>query len=169
MLASQKLKALRDSRNITIREVELESRRIADAKSDRRFYISNARLTQLENDPSSEPSLWKLFTLSAVYQVGITELMRLYNVDADESDRYNAIARPGDTRLLSELPEPDRIIESLKSLITFPEKTTLLPRVGSDYKPTAPPEGPESQLFATVTSGSMTSHCIHWSGLARSS
>jgi transcriptional regulator with XRE-family HTH domain len=95
MPTNQNLKTLRDSRNVTIREVELESRRIAEAKGDKRFYISNARLTQLENDLSSEPSLWKLFSLSAIYHVKITELMRLYNVDADESDKYNAIAIPG--------------------------------------------------------------------------
>src|SRR5215207_4018490 len=118
MPTNQNLKALRDSRNVTVREVELESRRIADAKGDNRFYISNARLTQLENDPLSEPSFWKLFTLGAIYQVRITEMMRLYNVDADESDKYYAIASSGRTRLLSEVPGPYRTIESLKTLIT---------------------------------------------------
>jgi transcriptional regulator with XRE-family HTH domain len=136
MSASQKLKALRDSRNVTIREVELESRRIAEAKGDKRFYISNARLTQLENDPLSEPSFWKLFTLGAIYQVKLTEIMRLYNVDADESDKYQAIASPGCTGLLSEVPGPYQTIESLKALITEPDKTTLLPRVmPKDDKP----------------------------------
>ena len=97
MPTNQNLRALRDSRNVTVREVELESRRIAEAKGDKRFYISNARLTQLENDPLSEPSLWKLFSLSAIYHVRITELMRFYNVDPDESDKYTAIATPGRT------------------------------------------------------------------------
>jgi hypothetical protein len=129
MSASQKLKALRDSRNVTIREVELESRRIAEARGDKRFYISNARLTQLENDPLSEPSFWKLFTLGAVYQVKLTEIMRLYNVDADESDKYQAIASPGCTELLPEIPGPYQTIESLQALITEPGKTTLLPRI----------------------------------------
>jgi transcriptional regulator with XRE-family HTH domain len=134
--ANQKLKALRNSRNITLREVELESRRIADAKGDKRFYISNTRLTQLENDPLSEPSFWKLFTLGTIYQVRITEMMRLYDVDADESDKYYAIASPGKTWLLSEVPGPYRTIESLKTLITAPAKTTLLPRIRpNDDKP----------------------------------
>ena len=126
MSPSQKLKALRDSRNITLREVEIESRRIADAAGDKRFYISNARLTQLENEPLSEPSLWKLFTLSAIYRVRITEMMRYYNVDTDERAKYDPIINPGRTQLLSERPSFYRTIESLKALITNPRQTTLL-------------------------------------------
>src|SRR5882724_6736827 len=104
-MSSQELKALRNARNITVREVELESQRIAEAKNDKRFYISNARLTQLENDPLSDPSVWKLFSLSAIYRVSITDLMRVYNVDADESDKYIAIATADRTQLLSDIPK----------------------------------------------------------------
>lgn len=128
MPPNQSLKALRVRRNVTVREVELESRKIAAAKNDKRFYISNARLTQLENDPSSEPSVWKLFSLSAIYRVRITDLMRFYNVDADEVDKYSAIAMPGGTCLLSNVPDIYRTRESLKKLIKQPDKTTLLPR-----------------------------------------
>ena len=128
MSPSQKLKALRDKRNVTIREVELESRRIADAAGDRRFYISNGRLTQLENEPLSEPSLWKLLTLSAIYQVRITEMMRLYNVDTEERAKYDPIVNPDRTQLLSEPPSFYRMIESLRALITDVHKTTLLHR-----------------------------------------
>lgn len=127
MPTKENLKALRDSRNVTVRQVELESRKIAEAKGDGRFYISNARLTQLENDPLSEPSLWKLFSLSEIYNVKITELMRLYNVDADESDKYDAIATPEYTRLLSDLPDFYRTTELLRGLVKVPEKTTLMP------------------------------------------
>lgn len=126
---NQNLKALRISRNITVRDVELESRRIAEAKGDKRLYISNARLTQLENDPLSEPSLWKLFSLSAIYQVRITELMRFYNVDADESDKFDAIATPSRTRLLPDVPDVYRMNALLKRLVKFPSKTALLPRM----------------------------------------
>jgi transcriptional regulator with XRE-family HTH domain len=125
----QRLKALRISLNVTIRQVELESRKIAEAKSDNRFYISNARLAQLENNPSSEPSLWKLFSLSAIYRVGITELMRFYNVDADQVDKYRAIARPGGTCLLPNVADINRTREFLKNLVKQPEKTSLLPRL----------------------------------------
>jgi transcriptional regulator with XRE-family HTH domain len=126
---NQSLKTLRISLNVTIRQVELESRKIAEAKGDNRFYISNARLAQLENNASSEPSLWKLFSLSAIYGVRITELMRFYNVDADEVDKYRAIAIPGGTCLLTNVSDINRTREFLKNLVKQPEKTALLPRV----------------------------------------
>ena len=129
MPPNQSLKTLRISLNVTIRQVELESRKIAEAKSDNRFYISNARLAQLENNPSSEPSLWKLFSLSAIYRVRLTELMRFYNVDADEVDKYRAIAAPGGTCLLSNVSDIHRTREFLKNLVKQPAKTSLLPRV----------------------------------------
>jgi transcriptional regulator with XRE-family HTH domain len=128
MPANAKLKALRDSRNISLRKVEFESHRIAEAKGDRRFYISNTRLTQLENDPLSEPSVCKLFSLSAIYRVSMIELLRFYDVDSDESDKYSAVATPGETRLLSSVPDTYRTVESLRDLVKFPDKTTLLPR-----------------------------------------
>jgi len=148
MPTNRNLKALRDSRNVTVREVELESRRIAEAKGDKRFYISNARLTQLENDPLSEPSLWKLFSLSAIYHVRITELMRFYNVDPDESDKYKAIATPGRTCLLSHVPEVYRTNEFLENSVKVPNKTILLPHVepAGDPQPNDTKADPVSQF-----------------------
>ena len=131
MPANQSLKSLRTSLNVTVREVELESRRIAEAKGDKRYYISNARLTQLERNSLSEPSLWKLFSLSAIYQVQITELMRIYDVEAEESEKYTAIAAPNVTRLLTHVPDSYRTSEMLRRLVKHPEKTTLLPRAGN--------------------------------------
>ncbi len=128
MPQNHNLKALRINRDVTVREVEAESRKIAKVRSDKRFYISNARLTQLENDPTSEPGLSKLFSLSEIYQVRITELMRFYNVDPDEVDKYSTIARPRETCLLSNVPAVYRTREFVKNLVKQPEKTTLLPQ-----------------------------------------
>src|SRR5258705_10810648 len=85
--AGQKLKAIRKDRHMTVRQVEQASRRIAEAKGDKKFSISNGWLTQIENG-ASEPSICKLFSLSAIYNVGITELMRIYKLAADASVTY---------------------------------------------------------------------------------
>jgi transcriptional regulator with XRE-family HTH domain len=97
-----KLKSLRNRRNITVRQVEQASGRIAEAKGDKRFRISNGWLAQLENG-ISEPSICKLFTLSAIYHADFRELSRLYNVDIDEIEKYALIANPNLTQLC---PEP---------------------------------------------------------------
>jgi transcriptional regulator with XRE-family HTH domain len=101
--AGQELKSLRNRHNITVREVEQASRRIADVKGDKRFCISNGWLAQLENG-ASEPSICKLFSLSVIYRANFLELVRLY-VDFHEKEKYERIAAriaaPSLTQLLS--------------------------------------------------------------------
>jgi len=97
--AGQKLKSLRNKRNITVRDVEHASRRIAEAKGDKRFCISNGWLAQLENGVS-EPSICKLFSLSVIYQANFLDLLRLYNVDADDKEKYGSVANPQLTQLI---------------------------------------------------------------------
>ena len=100
MPAGPQLKTLRHRRNITVREVEQASRRIADAKGDKRFFISNGWLAQLENG-ASEPSIPKLFSLSVIYQANFLDLLRLYNVDVDDKEKYEPVANPHLTQLIS--------------------------------------------------------------------
>lgn len=98
MPAGQKLKSLRNKRNITVREVEQASRRIADAKGDKRFCISNGWLAQLENGVS-EPSICKLFSLSVIYRVNFLDLVLLY-VDVTERQKFERVAHPNVTQLI---------------------------------------------------------------------
>jgi transcriptional regulator with XRE-family HTH domain len=91
--ASNKLKALRNKCNVTVREVEQASRRIADAKGDKNYCISNSWLAQLENGVSA-PNIWTIFSLCAIYRVTIREFLRVYNVDVDEIEKYTFIANP---------------------------------------------------------------------------
>ncbi|MGH9970289.1 MAG: helix-turn-helix domain-containing protein [Pyrinomonadaceae bacterium] len=100
MPAGQKLKSLRKIRNVTVREVEQASQRIAEAKGDKRFRISNGWLAQLEKGVS-EPSICKLFSLSVIYHVKFVDLIRLYDVDIDEVEKYEPVANPQVTQLLS--------------------------------------------------------------------
>jgi transcriptional regulator with XRE-family HTH domain len=98
--AGETLKGLRNKRNITVREVEQASRRIADVKGDKRFCISNGWLAQLENG-ASEPSICKLFSLSVIYHASFLDLVRLYNVDVDDKQKYEPVADPHLTQLIA--------------------------------------------------------------------
>lgn len=100
MAAGQQLKLLRNRRSVTVRDVEQASRRIAEAKGDKRFQISNGWLAQLENGVS-EPSICKLFTLSVIYHVNLLDLLRLYDIDVDNKEKYESVANPHLTQLLS--------------------------------------------------------------------
>lgn len=123
MPAGQKLKTLRNGRHITVREVEHASRRIADVKGDKRFCISNGWLAQLENG-SSEPSICKLFSLSVIYRINFLDLLRLYNVDVDDKEKYEVFANPSVTQLVS-LENGD---DPLLSKIAQGNETHLIPK-----------------------------------------
>ena len=122
MLAGQTLKTLRNRRSITVREVEQASRRIADVKGDKKFCISNGWLAQLENGVS-EPSICKLFSLSVIYRTNFLDLVRLYNVDVDDKEKYEPVAEPYITQLLSHPTNTDEVISNFGESL----ETSLLP------------------------------------------
>ena len=124
MPAGQMLKALRNRRNITVREVEQASRRIADAKGDKGFCISNGWLAQLENG-ASKPSMSKLFSLSVIYRANFLDLARLYDLDVDEKEKYEPVANPSLTQLLS-LQNGDGHLMSEIANVNEPLETDLL-------------------------------------------
>ena len=142
----QKLKALRNKRNITVREVEQASRRIADAKGDKRFSISNGWLAQLEN--GAEPSIYKLFSLSVIYRANFLDLVRLYNVDVDEKEKYEPVANPYLTQLISHKSDGDgqltQILSSNDQL-----STTLMPQVNA------------TDLLQSTVAGNHASHIVY--------
>ena len=126
MLAGQELKTLRNRRNITVREVEQASRRIADVKGDKRFCISNGWLAQLENGVS-EPSICKLFSLSVIYRTNFLELVRLYNVDVNDKEKYEPVADPYITQLITQKTNTDDEVISNSN-----ETSLIAPTNGGD-------------------------------------
>jgi transcriptional regulator with XRE-family HTH domain len=65
---------------ITTRDVAEFSQKIAATEGNPEFHISNAWLTQVENS-DSVPSIFKLYSLSSIYRIRFTDLLRLYGVD----------------------------------------------------------------------------------------
>ena len=135
MAAGQQLKLLRNRRSITVRDVEQASRRIAEAKGNKRFQISNGWLAQLENG-GSDPSIFKLFSLSVIYHVNYDDLLRLYDVDVDSKEKYESVANPHLTQLLSNDTVADIRLEcsnatSLVSASTTRQANLLTPAPGN--------------------------------------
>lgn len=133
MPAGHALKTLRNKRNITVREVEQASRRIADAKGDKRFFISNGWLAQLENGVS-EPSICKLFSLSVIYRANFLDLVRIYNVDVDDKEKYELVADPYLTQLVADNSNGHSGSLPAISNQDTPPTTMLLPEV-KDRRP----------------------------------
>jgi len=71
------LKRLRTKAGLTTREVAELSQKIAAAEGNEEYAVSHARMIQIENGEST-PSVYKLFTLSAIYGASFNAMVSLY-------------------------------------------------------------------------------------------
>jgi transcriptional regulator with XRE-family HTH domain len=85
------LKEVREKLNLGVREVQEASARIAHSERNYDFYISAARLAQIENEGST-PSLFKLFSLCAIYGIGFVDTLRRMGLDPGLTWTYKSLA-----------------------------------------------------------------------------
>src|SRR5258708_30953914 len=85
--AGERLKALRESLGLTTRDVEEKSQGIAEERHNQEYHISHAWVTDIENGKFT-PSIYKLQTLSAIYNRRFTELTSYYGVPVGQLSRY---------------------------------------------------------------------------------
>lgn len=126
-----KLKEVRNRLGITTREVEEYSRKIADAEGNEEFYVSNAWLSQIENQQST-PSIYKLYSLSIIYRTKFTDLLLLYGVDLDKIGKHQLAMRLQRTHMVTlEVYDKGRAVDfPVRFDPGFrPEKTMLLSRI----------------------------------------
>ncbi len=116
---------------ITTRDVADFSQRIAEAEGSPQFQISNAWLTQIENSDSI-PSIHKLYTLSAIYRIQITDLFQMFGINLARLQEHQLLSPLRSTHLtVLEVADPEKTA-------TFPIRfdpsfdvrhTNLLPRM----------------------------------------
>jgi transcriptional regulator with XRE-family HTH domain len=85
-----RLKDIRTRLGITTREVALFSKTIADAEENSDFLVSSPWLTQIENDKSALPSIYKLFTLASIYGLSYSQVLALYGVDVRKVSSFHS-------------------------------------------------------------------------------
>ena len=126
-----RLKQIRERLNLTLRQVEEASVEIANAERNPEYIVSIGRLNQIEND-GSLPSVYKLYSLAAIYRLSIEEALRLYGINLARMEEHRLMARQTRTHLFSaELGDPSRTI---RFPIRFdpgfqPERTVFLSRM----------------------------------------
>jgi transcriptional regulator with XRE-family HTH domain len=81
--AGQKLKRVRDRLSLTIRDVEDASRKIADHHGNDEYVVGLSRLSEIENR-GSVPTLFRLYSLCAIYRLEIAEVLEWYGVTLSE-------------------------------------------------------------------------------------
>ncbi len=85
-MVGTRLREIRESLGLTLREVETRSRRIAQVRENVEYQITTGRLSHVENS-NSLPSLYKLASLSEIYKTSYADLLRLYGVETGLASR----------------------------------------------------------------------------------
>jgi transcriptional regulator with XRE-family HTH domain len=78
--AGQKLKKIRERLNLRFRDVEEASIKIAARRNNDEFIVALSRLADIENK-GTVPSLYRLYSLCAIYRLEMSEVLSWYGVD----------------------------------------------------------------------------------------
>src|SRR5215469_2611264 len=129
--AGERLRAFRERLGLTTRDVEARSQQIAEERRNREYYLSHAWVTDIENG-KFKPSIYKIYSLSAIYHVGCTEVLSCFGLPIGELGRYRASIGVPKTHLLG--AETDLQTETVSLPVRFKpefqlEKTNLLAQV----------------------------------------
>jgi len=129
----ERLKKVRMQLGITTREVALFSKAIASAEGNNEFLVSGPWLTQIENEESAVPSIYKLFTLGSIYGLNYGSLLRIYGVDVKKLNVFHA-RMPIHKTHLTQLEESEPPFASLELPVRFDaglnlSQTSLLSRM----------------------------------------
>lgn len=125
---------LRETRlrlRLGVRDIQKMSSKIAKRERNRRFYLSPARLSQIESGIAI-PSQFKIFTIAAIYGLSFYEILARYGVDPDRTHVHRAQVQAPATHPISaelhslgtKLSIPIRLDPSFKW-----EQTNLVNRV----------------------------------------
>ena len=81
--AGQKLKRVRERLNLRFRDVEEASGKIAATHKNDEFTVALSRLADIENK-GTLPSVYRLYSLSAIYGLDLTEVLSWYGISVAE-------------------------------------------------------------------------------------
>jgi transcriptional regulator with XRE-family HTH domain len=126
-----KLRELRVRLRLTLRDVEADSRKLAALKQNPDYIISRGWLNNVERQ-SLTPSIYKLWSLGAIYQTSWTNIFSFFGMHVNELGRDQALFGRPQTQLLPDATGDDvETIEvplgSRKDLHL--DKTSLLSRL----------------------------------------
>src|SRR5205823_9270243 len=81
--AGERLKRVRDRLDLTIRDVEEASRKIATRHKNDEFVIGLSRLSEIENK-GTVPTIYRLYSLCSIYRLDLLAVLEWYAVDLGE-------------------------------------------------------------------------------------
>lgn len=127
----EQLRDIRLRLGITTRTVAEYSQKIAEARGNPEFYISNPWLSQLENS-QSVPSIYKLYSLSCIYHIKFSDLLATFGLNLQNLSEDQQLSPLQKTHLTGvEMSDGDATVSfPVKFDPSFTlENTTLLSRL----------------------------------------
>jgi transcriptional regulator with XRE-family HTH domain len=97
--AGRRLRELREQIGLTLRDVEIASTTLAEARGVEEFITNPSRLSDIETK-GVIPSIYRLYALSVIYRADFTELLKLYGVDLSATASDLAVCSPSKTHRL---------------------------------------------------------------------
>lgn len=95
------LKERRERLGLGVRDVQAASGIIAGEEENTEFYVSAARLSQIENGQDSQPSAHKLFSIATIYGLDFVDLLCRYGVNPDKMHYYREYLKLDSTHPVS--------------------------------------------------------------------
>lgn len=129
--AGERLRALREGLGLSTRDVEEKSCQIAEERHNQEYHISHSWVTDIENGEFA-PTIYKLHTLSVIYNRRVTELLSYFGVPIGELGRARIAIGVPRTHLLESGSDLESETVSLPAQFKPEfrlEKTNLLARV----------------------------------------
>ena len=96
--AGKRLRAKRERRHLSIRDVERFSEQIVDEKKNPAYYVSHNWVSDLENGKST-PRLATFLSLSLIYKCDVNEILALFGLNIADLDRERALVELPQTHL----------------------------------------------------------------------
>jgi transcriptional regulator with XRE-family HTH domain len=111
--AGKKLREVREQIGLTLRDVEIASTALSQARAIEEFVINPSRLSDIETK-GVVPSIYRIYVLSVIYRTDFTELLKLYGVDLGSTAADFDICRPGKTHRLEIVTDRGSVLVPVK-------------------------------------------------------
>ena len=95
--SGQLIRRLREERFLKSRDIERQSRLIADRKGNDDYYIGHATLSDVEN--GTIPGIYKIECLAIIFKIPLTQMLRVFGIDSRDTERPALAAPASETAL----------------------------------------------------------------------
>src|SRR5690348_14627048 len=124
----ERFRRARERLNLTYRQVAEASRKIAERRGSREFALGISRLADIENR-SKLPTIYRLYTLCAIYKLDFDEVLRWYGVPPEQLASDSLHTALPETHLLQFSHAREVTVPLLNEGTLQMESTSFLSRV----------------------------------------